>query len=330
MTVEVPLHEKLGAVCDVVVEDVTREATEVVSLVLRRVDGGALPSWTPGAHIDVILPSGLVRQYSLCGDAQDSSTYRIAVLREPNSRGGSEEVHRLTAGQTLSIRGPRNNFALTAAANYLFLAGGIGITPILPMLREVRQRGAQWRLVYGGRSRKSMAFLDEVLALIGGSVDLVFEDERGYPDFESEIAKLGPDSAIYACGPPAMLAAVDQHFMQTGRAEILHLERFTTDSRLTSADVGERAGETFEVELARTGVALRVGPGESLLHVIRTVVPSVLYSCEEGYCGTCETRVLSGVPEHHDEVLTDEERAAGKTMMICVGRSKTARIVLDI
>lgn len=330
MTDEAVPHEKLGAVCDVVVENVKREATEVLSLVLRRMDGTALPSWAPGAHIDVTLPSDLVRQYSLCGDAGDTSTYRIAVLREPNSRGGSEEVHRLTAGQTLSIRGPRNHFALTDAANYLFLAGGIGITPILPMLRDARQQGAQWRLVYGGRTRKSMAFLDEVQALSGGSVDVVCEDERGYPDFESEIAKLGPASAIYACGPPAMLTVVEQQCKQTGRADVLHLERFAADSSPTSAGVSEQENEAFEVELARTGVVLRVGPSESLLHVIRTVVPSVLYSCEEGYCGTCETRVLSGVPDHRDEVLTDEERAAGTTMMICVGRSQTARIVLDI
>jgi ferredoxin-NADP reductase len=330
VTDEAVPHETLGAVCDVVVEDVKREAAEVVSLVLRRTDGTALPSWAPGAHVDVILPSGLVRQYSLCGDAGDSSTYRIAVLREANSRGGSEEVHRLTAGQALSIREPRNNFALTDAANYLFLAGGIGITPILPMLRDACQRGAQWRLVYGGRSRKSMAFLDEVLALSGGSVDVVCEDESGYPDFESEISKLGRGSAIYACGPLAMLTAVEQQCAQTGHDDVLHLERFTADSRLTSAYVSEQENEVFEVELARTGAVLHVGPSESLLHVIRTVVPSVLYSCEEGYCGTCETRVLSGVPDHRDEVLTDEERAAGKTMMICVGRSKTARIVLDI
>lgn len=330
MTDEAVPHEEPGAVFGVVVEDVRREAAEVVSLVLRPADGTALPSWAPGAHIDVTLPSGLVRQYSLCGDPGDTSAYRIAILREANSRGGSAEIHHLPVGQALAVRGPRNHFALAAATTYLFLAGGIGITPILPMLRSADEHGVQWRLVYGGRSRKSMAFLDEVLTVDGGSVDVVCEDERGYPDFESEIAKLGPGSAIYACGPPAMLAAVERQCAQSGHPDVLHLERFTAGGRPVSADASGQQNEAFEVELARTGVVLPVGPRESLLQVIRTVVPTVLYSCEEGYCGTCETRVLSGVPEHHDEVLTDEERAVGETMMICVGRSKTARIVLDI
>lgn len=315
---------------DVTIRAVAEEAAEVVSLILQASDGERLPSWAAGAHIDVLLPSGLVRQYSLCGDTEDTSTYRIAILREPNSRGGSEEVHRLVAGQTLSIRGPRNNFALSDAVEYLFLAGGIGITPILPMLREARRRGGHRRLVYGGRSRKSMAFLDEVQSIEAISVDIVCEDERGYPDLEREIGRLTARAALYACGPPAMLAAIEQKCRDTGRNAALHIERFTSTADPGGPDTAAGSNDGFEVELAKSGLVLQVPAGETLLHVIRAAVPSVLYSCEEGHCGTCETRVLDGVPDHRDTVLTDEEHAAGETMMICVGRSKSRRLVLDI
>jgi ferredoxin-NADP reductase len=330
VTIETALHDESKVTAEVVVDDVKPEAADVVSLVLRRADGRSLPPWEPGSHIDLILPSGLVRQYSLCGDARDTSAYRVAVLRERNSRGGSEEVHRLTIGQRLYIRGPRNNFDLVGGPDYLFLAGGIGITPIISMIHDASIRGSGWRLVYGGRSRKSMAFIDELQVLRDGAVQIICYDEQGYPDFAHEIAALKPGGVIYACGPSAMLAAVEQHCQRLECVERLHVERFTADRQLARGVTNGDGDCEFEVELARTGVVLKVAAGESLLHVIRTAVPSVLYSCEEGYCGTCETGVLSGVPDHRDEVLTDEEQAVGDTMMICVGRSKTARIVLDI
>jgi ferredoxin-NADP reductase len=330
VTIETVQRTDAQAVTEVVVDAIEPEAAGVVSLILRRPDSGALPPWNAGSHIDVILPSGIVRQYSLCGDPQNSDVYRIAVLREPNSRGGSEEVHGLTVGQVIAIRGPRNTFALVGAPSYLFLAGGIGITPIISMIREVIERGARWRLIYGGRSRKSMAFLDELQALGSTAIEIACYDEHGYPDFASEIAALDARTVIYACGPPSMLTKLEGQCQELRRDPMLHFERFTADRQMARPRQGAEEDGEFEVELAKTGVTLKVGPGESLLHVIRTVVPTILYSCEEGYCGTCETRVLSGIPDHRDEVLSDEERDAGDTMMICVGRSKTTRIVLDV
>ena len=310
------------------VRQVRYEAEGVVSLELCRRDGGPLPTWRAGSHIDVVLPSGLVRQYSLCGDLSDRTAWRIAVLREAESRGGSAELHeRALVGTELEVRGPRNRFALVTSPSYLFVAGGIGITPILPMLEETERAGARWRLVYGGRRRTHMAFLEEVSARRSGEVTVLCEDEDGMPDLERLVAEHA-DGLIYACGPPAMLAALEHLCIAAGVE--LHLERFTVAPDLAPSGLGTTEDEPFEVELARSNTVLVVPPGETLLRCVRRVVPAVLFSCEEGYCGTCETRVLAGEPEHRDSVLSAEEREKSETMMICVGRSRSARLVLDL
>jgi ferredoxin-NADP reductase len=320
----------LEEIYQLLVLEVRYEAAGVVSLVLGEPDGGPLHSWDPGAHLDLILPSGLVRQYSLCGDLDDDRRYRVAVLLEPESRGGSKEIHETgLVGRMLSVRGPRNHFHLEPAPEYLFMAGGIGITPIIPMLQQAERTSVPWRLVYGGRNRKTMAFLDVIGRRGGGAVDIVPEDELGFPDFATILEKAPSGTSMYACGPPGMLAALEGKCGQLQKTEALHVERFTAPE-VTAAPLDPDTAEAFEVELARSGQLLSVPPDRTVLEVIRQVTPSVLYACEEGYCGTCEVRVLEGIPDHRDVYLSDEEHDSTKTMMVCVSRSRSPRLVLDL
>ncbi|RSS52821.1 oxidoreductase [Streptomyces sp. WAC01280] len=299
------------------VRSAVREAEGVLGLLLADPTGAALPPWEPGAHLEVTLPSGTVRHYSLCGDPADRSTYRLGILREPAGRGGSEELHTTVGeGTVLGVRGPINRFPLVPAERHLFIAGGIGITPLLPMVRSLPP--GSWSLLYGGRSLASMAYRDELAALPG--VTLVPQDTAGLPDLDAVLAGLAPDTAVYCCGPEGLLRAVEERWSGP-----LHSERFGAASAgVTAAEGG------FEVELRRTGRVLRVESGRSLLDAVREVVPGVAYSCEEGWCGTCETKVVAGTPEHHDSVLGEDEKASGTTMMICVGRSRGPRLVLDL
>ena len=305
----------------------TEQAADGVRVLhLRAADGELLPAWTPGAHVDVILPSGLVRHYSLCGHVADLTEYRIAVLREVAGRGGSAEVHDLvTAGTELRVVGPKNHFSLVDAPQYLFIAGGIGITPLLPMAREVVAASKQWQLLYGGRSRASMAFTSELEAF-GEHVRVLPQDEVGLLPLVEAISSVPAGTAIYCCGPEPLLQAVSAICTEQGRAQDLHFERFGASAEAPP----EATGEVFEVELRRTGKTLCVPADRSLLDVVRDVLPDVLSDCEEGYCGTCETRVVEGVPDHRDTVLSDSEKAAGDTMMICVGRCSGDRLVLDL
>ncbi|PXY17114.1 ferredoxin [Prauserella coralliicola] len=300
-------------------------AEGVVCLTLRHPDGEPLPSWEPGAHVDLLLADGLERQYSLCGDPADSSALTVAVLREPESRGGSAFVHeRLAEGATTRVRGPRNNFALTDSPRYLFLAGGIGITPIASMVAEADARGADWRLVYGGRSRASMAFADALTAKYGHRVRVLPEDETGLLPLDELLGTPEPETAVYCCGPEPLLAAVEQRCAAWGPG-VLHVERFAPRD---DADAGPR--ESFEVELAVSGRTLTVPADKSILETLEDAGVPVLSSCQEGTCGTCETDVREGVPDHRDSLLTDEERAAGETMLICVSRSRGPRLVLEL
>lgn len=325
---------------ELLVRRATWAAEGVLALEMADPTGAGLPAWDPGAHIDLVLPSGLVRQFSLCGDLDDGSAYRIAVLREAVSRGGSAEIHDTQlVGRRLRAVGPRNRFALVDADALLFLAGGIGITPILPMLQAAERRGTPWLLVYGGRSRATMAFLDEIGRRRGGAVEVVPEAEAGLPDLEGALRTAGVGTAVYCCGPPGMIEAVEKLAADHLAPGALHVERFVPAAAAQGAEpagagaagpAGSAPGETFEVELARTGVVLTVPPDCSILQAVLEAVPSYLYSCQEGYCGTCEAHVLAGVPEHRDTVLTEEEAARNDTMMICVGRSRSPRLVLDI
>ncbi|MDX8031349.1 PDR/VanB family oxidoreductase [Lentzea sp. BCCO 10_0856] len=298
-------------------------ADGVVLLTLRHPGGDPLPGWTPGAHVDLVLADDLVRQYSLCGDPNDTSIMQVAVLHEPDGRGGSRHVHDVLAvGQQIEVRGPRNHFELVEAKRYLFIAGGIGITPILPMIAQVERAGHDWRLLYGGRTRSSMAFRDELEQL--GRVEIRPEDEHGLLDLRAVLGEPDEDTAVYCCGPEGLLTAVEQHCAHW-REGALHVERFAPK---TGAAQGPR--HDFEIELAQTGAVLRVPAGQSVLEVVERAGVAVLSSCQEGTCGTCETTVLAGTPDHRDSVLTDQERAVGDAMMICVSRSRSPRLVLDL
>ena len=305
---------------ELVVERRESAADGVLALTLRHPLGEELPPWEPGAHVDVVLGPELERQYSLCGDPADRSAWRIAVLREPDGRGGSAYVHgQLGLGDKVRVRGPRNHFALKPAPRYRFVAGGIGITPILPMLAAAEAAGADWTLLYGGRTRNSMAFTQE-LERYGDKVTFAPQDETGLLDLDSEVGQLAEGTLVYCCGPGALLDAVEA--VCPGGA--LHVERFTPKVQQGGAD------SEFEVVLQRSGRTLTVPVDVSVLDTVRGAGVEVLYSCTEGTCGTCETDVLEGTPDHRDSVLSDEEREAGETMLICVSRCRGPRLVLDL
>jgi ferredoxin-NADP reductase len=307
-----------------------RAAEGVIVLDLRDPSGARLPSWSPGAHIDLILRPGLVRQFSLCGDPADHATWRIAVLREPAGRGGSQHVHdQITVGAAVQVRGPRNNFRLADAGRYLFIAGGIGITPIRPMVAAADGAGRPWTLTYGGRTRASMAFRGELCARYTDRVRIRPQDETGLLDLPAILGHPQPGTLVYCCGPGPLLDAVAEHC--AGWPEgTLRVERFTPRAPGDQAGQATPAARSFEVELVQSGLTLAVPPGESILGVIEAAGVPVLSSCTEGTCGTCETPVLAGVPDHRDSVLTPAEQAAGNTMMICVSRSLSPRLVLDL
>jgi ferredoxin-NADP reductase len=305
------------------VADKRTEAEGVVSLILRSVDGSPLPPWTPGAHVDVLLGADIVRQYSLCGEVGDGAYWRLGVLREPNSRGGSSRVHEaVQPGQRLTVRGPRNNFSLEEADQYHFVAGGIGITPILPMVRQAALMGKPWKLLYGGRSRDSMAFLEELEQIDGGELLIRPQDEYGLLDLDAYLGTPEPGTLIYCCGPAPLLDAITEK-CESWPAGSLHIERFVASTRTSSED-------PFVVELARSGARITIPRYESMLDVLEQHGYDITNSCRAGICGTCLTGVIAGEPEHNDDVLSDEERASNKVMLPCVSRSKTDVIVIDL
>ncbi|MER5812045.1 PDR/VanB family oxidoreductase [Streptomyces sp. NPDC002033] len=295
---------------------VAARAEPADGVVLLTLESAELPPWTPGAHVDLVLPSGLVRQYSLCGDPAEQGRYTIAVRLVEDGRGGSREAHaRLEVGTELELRPPRNRFELLPAPSYAFVAGGIGITPVLPMLRAATAAGAGWTLLYGGRSRASMPFLPE-LAAYGDRVTVVPEDEAGLPDL-TPLGAAAPGTLVYCCGPEPLMRAAAQ---AAADPSAVRLERF--------APAVAAAARPFTVELGRSGRTVEVGAGESALTAVRRLLPDTPYSCEQGFCGTCQHRVLAGAVEHRDELLTDGERA--DSMLLCVSRAAGERLTLDL
>jgi ferredoxin-NADP reductase len=282
-----------------------------------------LPAWQPGAHVDLLLDVGVTRQYSLCGDPADHRTWRIAVLREPQSRGGSARIHdALTEGSPVRARGPRNHFPFEPAGRYLFIAGGIGITPILPMLVQAEHAEADWALIYGGRTRSAMAFAGELAARYPGRVQLRPQDETGLLDLDTLLGQPRADTLVYCCGPELLLAAAQSRCAHWP-AGVLRVERFAPAKE-------EGVENAFDIELARSGLTLTVPPGRSVLATVAGAGIDVLSSCTEGTCGTCETTVLAGLPDHRDSVLTPAERETSEVMMICVSRAVSPRLVLDL
>jgi ferredoxin-NADP reductase len=305
-----------------IVRQVVREADGVVSVLLADAVGGELPPWEPGAHIDLCLP-GMLRQYSLCGDPADRHHYRLGVLLEPMGRGGSRFVHDTWGpGHPVVARPPRNHFRLGDAAEYLFIAGGIGITPLLPMIARAEAEGCPWRLVYGGRSRGSMAFLGQVAAY-GDKVEVVPQDEHGLLNL-AELLKSPGQRHVYCCGPEPLLTAVESRCAgwPTGR---LHVERFTA-----APLPGDAHRQTvFEVECAESGVTVTVSIGQTMLDAMLEAGLELNSDCKEGTCGTCELGLIEGIADHRDAVLTREERDAGELILPCVSRARSSRLVVE-
>lgn len=308
---------------DLVVDRLEQVADGVAAVTLREPAGRALPTWGPGAHVDLILPDGRTAQYSLCGDPAQRHSYRLGVLRGDRDESTSRSVHALAAGATVGVRGPRNHFALLPAPAYLFLAGGIGITPMLPMLRRAESAGIPWTLTYVGRTRSAMAFLDE-LAGFGDRVTVWARDEQDDRVDVSALVRRAPaDAVVYCCGPQSLIDAVEEagRCWAPGRVRV---ERF-------SVVPVDRADDTpIQVRCELSDLTLDVPPGTSILQAANAAGVSTVSSCGKGVCGTCETVVLDGTPDHRDSVLDEEDRAQGDTMMTCVSRALGPRLVLDM
>lgn len=304
------------------------EAQDIIGIELRPVDGVVFPPHTAGAHIDLHLPNGLSRSYSLLNRPDDSGRYVIGVLKDKASRGGSRAVHeQLRVGMKIEIAPPRNNFPLHEdAAHTVLVAGGIGITPILCMARRLTQLGKPCEMLYFARSRKSAAFMDEVKAL-GIAVHWHFDEEQGGPpDLKALLgARGGEGRHYYACGPSVMLDNFVATCESLGYANA-HIERFAAVEHKPADD----AKKSFSVELKRSGRVIEITPDKSVLRTLLDAGIDVDHSCEEGVCGACETKVLEGVPDHRDSVLSASEQASNKMMMVCVSGCKSERLVLDL
>jgi len=310
-----------------VVRERRQAADGVVALTLVDPNGDELPSWTVGSHIDVSIGDSLVRQYSLCSSPSDRNMWRIAVLAEPAGRGGSAFVHEyVREGTELRIRGLRNNFQLLTAPSYRFIAGGIGITPILPMIEAVALSGASWRLLYGGRTRESMAFLDE-LSAYGDQVHISPQDEYGLLDLEGFLGKPDDGTHIYCCGPQPLLEAVEQR-CEAWPDGTLRVERFSASSRPSVPQQDELA--SFEVVCRRSGITVTVPSDVSIFDALTDAGIDIDSSCLEGTCGTCETPVLEGEPDHRDHILTGNDRESAQIMYVCVSRARSRRLVLNV
>ncbi len=309
------------------VTEVQAEARDVMLLELRAVEGGMLPAFEPGAHLEIELPNGLIRHYSLTNDWRERDRYVIGVGRASHGRGGSEFLHRsVRCGLPLTSSVPRNNFPLDpGAASYLFIAGGIGVTPILSMIRWCEAQGRSWRLVYAARNGQRAAFY-ETLREFGARVHFHFDDQaRGVLDVRRWLADERSGEHVYCCGPQALMQAVQSQALNRP-AQNVHFEYFAApDAAAPSTCAG-----AFRIDLRRTGKSLPVPADRSILEVLEANGIAVPFSCREGMCGTCETAVCQGEIEHRDHVLSQDQRAAGKSMLVCVSRARSPVLVLDL
>lgn len=300
-------------------------AANVIELTLRRPDGSRLPDWSPGAHIDLILPSGTVRQYSLCGDRWDGHSYRIAVQREEDGTGGSKEIHQVAAeGSHVRFGGPRNNFRLAPAEQYHFICGGIGITAIRPMIDQAERMGIEWRLLYLGRDPLRMAYRDlenRYPAQVG--THTTANGKRA--SIREWLGEVDDTSMVYACGPQSLLDALPSECDRLPDQRI-RVEHFTNDS-LNSAPIRT---DPYEIVLDRRGETVRAEGHQSVAEALGDAGIGLITSCSRGVCGTCELSVLAGEVDHRDTILDDEERAAGTCMFPCVSRAASDRLVIDL
>ncbi len=307
-------------------------AEDICVLELQRADGAPLPAFSAGAHIDLHLGDGMVRQYSLAGSPADTSRYLLGVLLEPQSRGGSAAVHqRLRVGDVLGASLPRNHFALAPDAPHsLLLAGGIGVTPLLSMAEQLQLDGRSFELHYCTRSAARTAFVERLRASAWASRAHLHHDDAAPGqrlDLPALLARSPAGSHLYVCGPRGFIDWVLQGARDAGWDEPrLHREYFAADPAPAAGD----ADAAFDVELASSARVVRVQPGQTIVQALGAAGIDVPTSCEQGICGTCLTRVLAGTPLHRDSYLTDEERAAGDQMLPCCSRAASERLVLDL
>ena len=312
----------------VVVDEVRQVATDILHLRLKSPDGNAMPRWTPGSHIDLECGTpDLSRQYSLCGDPADSSVLEIAVLKDPDSRGGSRWLHEnLQRGDRLKIRGPRNHFRFDESTKKaIFIAGGIGITPVATMARRARELGIDYELHYSGRSRDTMAFLDELDQLHGARLHVYAKDEGQRNDFGQLLGQPQDGTQIYACGPVRMLEALEA-CCERWPEDALRVEHFQS----TRGSLDPEKEHAFEVELKDSGLVVKVPADQTLLTALRSANIDIQSDCGEGLCGSCEVKVLSGKVDHRDVVLTRSEREANNKMMACCSRAAGMKLILEL
>jgi len=304
-----------------VVRAMTVESASIVSIRLEHAQQTELPPWEPGAHIDLQLLTRHERQYSLCGEPADRRSYRIAVLREEFSRGASLYIHRfLRVGARVYARPPRNLFPLAAAPSYLLIAGGIGITAILPMARELAARGAEWRALHLVRHRKDAGFADE-FAELGERATVHVSSEGGRVDSAALFSGLAPGTAVYACGPQSLMADLERNAPRLPHESVLHAERFQPVRRAWLPD------EPFSVVCARSGKDVTVPAGSTMLSALDKAGIELPASCFRGVCGSCAVPLLAGTAEHRDSLGTDD---ATGVVYPCVSRARSTTLTLDV
>lgn len=300
-------------------------AQGIVLYEFEPVDGQPVEAFSAGSHVDVHLPNGMLRQYSLANDPEESHRYVLGIKLDANSRGGSRSIHEtLRPGAVLKIGRPRNNFALDETAPHtVLIAGGIGITPIRCMSLRAQSLGMSWELHYAARSREDAVFADELLS--AGRTRMHIDSEHGNVplDLAGLARRIPASSHAYCCGPAPMLQAFESAFAEWPKGQ-LHVEHFSAPPQQA------QEGGPFDVVLARSGRTLHVPADRSILEVLRQAGIKAAASCEQGICGSCEVRVLGGQPDHRDIILSEEDRIEGKSLMICCSRSRSAELVLDL
>lgn len=299
-----------------------REAEGVVTLILERHNLESFPAFEPGAHIDLHLPNGVVRQYSLCGEPSDLSSYRIAVRAVEGGSCSQFIYHELKTGDILKIGPPRNNFPLLRSERYLFIAGGIGITPLIPMMRQADKDRRNWVLIYCKRTGQKAPFIEEISAL-HGIISLHGDTQATMWNPSRALAEASSQTLVYCCGPESLMRAVEEATSGWPK-DAVRFEWFKPRT------IPARDDESFDVRCEPSGLTVTVPPGRSILDVLREAGLDVPSSCEQGVCGSCETRVIDGMVDHRDSCLSADERATNRTMMICVSRAVGKRLVLDI
>ena len=316
---------------DLTVTDIHAETQLIRAIRLARPHGEPLPSWEAGAHIKVRLPDGGERSYSLINTSLDPAAttrphaYRLGVRLEQPSQGGSQFMHTLKVGDVLSITAPSNNFPLQPTSKpVVLLAGGIGVTPVLSMAATLAASQRPYRFIYAGRSRDQLAFLGESEGLNGERLTIHTDDVAGIFDVDGLMASLADGEPLYLCGPKPMIDTAIKSAKELGWAD--GRLRFEIFAAVTPVE-GDHA---FEVVLNNSGKTFQIPPGKTILAVLLEAGEDPLHDCQRGDCGICQVSVIEGTPDHRDYILTDAEKAAGKVMQICISRSKTPRLVLDL